>query len=99
MRPALSAHESLLREQALESDSHPFRSYTCPDCGRSVRCLEFDGRCLRCSGTEDEAEALLAQIGQRRRAIRYGHLKAAKLLHSMGHHDRARIHEEEAERV
>ncbi len=45
---AIPAFEAGLRQAALESEAHPFKPYICPDCGRGVRSLEWDGRCRPC---------------------------------------------------
>ncbi len=44
----IAAFEAGLRREALEHEAHPFKPYTCPDCGRGVRSLEWDGRCRPC---------------------------------------------------
>jgi len=53
-----------------------------------------DDLCPRCRGENDE-DALRARMHE---AARQGHRNAARLLHRIGQHDRARIHEEWADR-
>jgi hypothetical protein len=88
-------YELGLASAADESEQHPIHPYTCRGCGRPVRCMEWDGYCESCAGEQLDEAALMART---REAARRGHQNAARLLHRMGYHDRARIHEQEADR-
>ena len=91
----MNLYEAGLADAAQEREEHPVHPYTCRECQRPIRSLELDGRCRRCAGEQESEAELLAQMHE---AARQGHRNAARLLHRMGHHDRARVHEQEAER-
>jgi hypothetical protein len=88
-------YERGLRDAALETEGHPVHPYQCPGCQRAIRSLEHDGYCRKCAGIEADEAELLARTKEARRQ---GERNTARLLHRLGHHDRAKVHEEEAER-
>jgi len=73
----------------------PVLTYECRGCGRTLRTLEWDGYCRYCAGVvEDEAEL----VERQRAAAAKGRALTVRLLRRLGHHDRAEVHEREAER-
>ena len=84
----IAAYEAGLSAEAKDTAADPLHRYACPDCGRPVRHLGYDGRCDRCAGLE-VAEDKALRLEARRRLFR----DTAQMLRRIGHPERAEYYE------
>lgn len=84
---------TVYRDEAVEiALGHGIAYRTC-ECGRVIKSLEHDGQCRKCAGIEDDDDP-----ARRREARRRLHRDTAMLLRRLGEHERAALHDADAER-